>query len=256
MAARYLPKTLAKALTYVAFHSCSEFGLFWDAGGAMPWKELYWALQEDPDLRFVREAHVREITLLGLELPFSLDGGVLRLKNGVALPFAPHLPEGLPERLYHGIGLKRYFHVRSHGLIRSARPHIPFFADKELALRVAKRRDLEPLLLGVKAKEAQSAGVQFLASGPGLFLAEEIAAEFLIFPAVREEALARFTTQPEKKPKGPEKTVPASPGSFLVQPHHLGQAQHPEITPTASKSGRKGDAWKKERRRDRHKRSI
>ena len=83
---KHQPKTLARTLAYIAVHSPHEFGLYWDADGSMPWKEFYWALQEDDSLRFVRESSVRELQLLGIELPFSLEGNRLRLSSGTALP--------------------------------------------------------------------------------------------------------------------------------------------------------------------------
>ncbi len=83
MAAQYNPKTLAKTLSYIAYQAPAEYGLFWDPDGTMPWKELYWALQEDPSLRFVREGIVRELNYLpGCELPFALEGNLLRLRAG------------------------------------------------------------------------------------------------------------------------------------------------------------------------------
>ncbi len=70
MAGRVNPRTLARTLSTIAVHCPWEHGLFWDPDGSMPWKEFYWALQEDHSLRFVRESHIRELAYLGLEVPF------------------------------------------------------------------------------------------------------------------------------------------------------------------------------------------
>src|SRR5208337_4911171 len=98
---KHQPKTLAKILDYIARRSPGEHGLFWDPDGGMPWKEFYWVLQEDPSLRFVRESTIRELALLGIELPFALDGKLLRLRPEVACPRYPSASE-VPERLYFG----------------------------------------------------------------------------------------------------------------------------------------------------------
>ena len=118
MAAQYHPKTLAKTLAYIACHAPAEFGLFWDPDGTMPWKELYWVLQEDPSLRFVRESIIRELTGLGVTLPFVLEGSRIRLSTGAEKPSYP-VAENVPERLYLACRRKQY-------AIRARTWHNPF----------------------------------------------------------------------------------------------------------------------------------
>ena len=124
MAAQYNPKTLAKTICYITCHAPAEYGLFWDPDATMPWKELYWALQEDPTLRFIRESHIRELTYLGLELPFVLDGNLLRLMPNWPQPSYP-LTDSPPERLYFACRRKQYSILREHGITASRRPYLP-----------------------------------------------------------------------------------------------------------------------------------
>ena len=140
---KHQPKILAKTLDYISRHSPGEHGLFWDPDGTMPWKELYWAMQEDPSLRFVRESTIREIGSLGIELPFVLDGSRLRLVAEVGSPQYPPASE-VPGRLTSGIRAKNMVYVQDNGLKSVGRPFVALCADRELALRIAKRREPEP----------------------------------------------------------------------------------------------------------------
>lgn len=240
------PKTLAKTLAYIGIRAPAEFGLFWDPDGTMPWKEFYWALQEEPSLRFVRESNIRELTLLGVELPFRLDGRLLRLAPGVFPPEYP--PAGnVPERLYFAARPKNLVSIQNFGLRPVPRPFLPLCADREPALRIGRRREPEPVVLEVLARKALGAGISFLVAGDGLYLAEAVPAEFLLIPKIREDAAEGPSSGPEKKQK--QKAVPPSPGSFVVQPHHI------ENTTKRPAKGKK-DGWKDKSRKERRKRDV
>ena len=251
MSACYQPKTLAKTITYVAFHSPGEFGLFWDADGTMPWKELYWALHEDASLRFVRETHLKEIAFLGIEMPFSLDGSLLRLGEGVPAPIYP-VVDRPPERLFYACRRQSYLSVVKHGLSPSSRPFVRLTYDKESAQRIAKRRDPEPMTIEIRAVEAQRGGIIIRSAGPTLFLVESVQPVYLICPPMREEQLLKLAGGPKKDKKPQKPAQPFSPGSFLLGDSGMHGA--PGDKP-AKKKGR-GAEWKREARKDRTKRNV
>lgn len=246
-------KTLARTLSFIGYHSPGEYGLFWDADGTMPWKEFYWALREDPGLRFVRESTLRELHLLGIELPFSLDGGVLRIAPGTALPHYSGASK-VPERLYFASRPKNLVSTQEIGLRPGARALIPVCSSRELALRIAKRRDAEPIQIEITARRAsESGGVAFLIAGPELYLVESVAREFLIIPKVRED----LGQKPAEKRRSPvPKSVQSTPGTFIVQPHHVQSVGVAGENP-AKRGGKKENAgWKKESRKERRKRDV
>ena len=246
---KHQPKTLAKTLDYIARRSPGEYGLFWDPDGTMPWKELYWVLQEDPSLRFVREATIRELGLLGIELPFVLDESRLRLVAAATGSGYPQASE-VPERLYFGLRPKNMVYTQKNGLRSAARPYVPLCGDRELALRIAKRREEAPILVEILAREASGNGVSFLVAGPHLYLAESVPVAFIVFPRVRHDFAEKLA---ERIPKPVQTPSPAAaPGSFTVQPHHV---QTPQ---SAGKGSRKdaGAGWKKDSRKDRRKREL
>lgn len=258
--ARYLPKTLAKTLTYIAYHAPGEYGLFWDQDGTMPWKELYWALQEDPELRFVRQNHLRELTLLALEMPIELDGNLLRIRKGRPVPDYPS-SEQPPARLFYACPRKRYGFVLENGLAASGRRFLALASDQHLALRIGNRRDPEPFMIEVNTRLAASDGICFRVAGPELFLVESIGPKYLQFPRLREDDWPQLTARRKEQPTAKTLAERPAPGSFVVSPEHLQQAVNgkPGIGDTGKTGkGRRGPGWKREARkaRERHKRSI
>ncbi len=247
---KHQPGTLAKTLDFIGRHSPGEHGLFWDPDGTMPWKDFYWALQEDTSLRFVREATIRELTLLGLELPFLLEGNVLRLRPEAGPPVYSPAPE-LPRRLYFGLKPKQLASARENGLSPTRRRFVPLCDDRELALRIAKRTEQSPILIEIPGEEIQRSSLTVYAAGPHLYLVESVPAKFLLFPKIRQD-LAEKLAAPVSKPKP---APPVAPGSFIVQPHHLGI---PGAAKPAGKAADRGGGggWKRKGRKERHKRDV
>ena len=249
---KHQPKTLAKTLDYIIRRSPGEYGLFWDPDGTMPWKEFYWVLQEDPSLRFVRESTIREILLLGIELPFVIDGNLLRLRPGFGQPDYP-LACDLPGRLYFGLRPKNLVRTQNIGLKNTHRRFVPLCARKELALRIAARTEQNPILIEILAREACESDLSFLAAGGDLFLVDSVPVEFILFPKLRQDLLERLAPQVGKPKDQP--AHPVSPGSFIVQPHHLqGPGAAKAFGKGTGKEGKEG--WKKESRKERHKREV
>lgn len=255
MTTQYMPRTLAKALTYMAFHSPDEFGLFWDSNGTMPWKELYWALQEDPTLRFVREAHLREITYLGIDLPFILDGNKLHLKGDLSRIDYP-IETVVPERLYYGCRRKQYEFIKRHGLSPSGRTYVPLAVRPDLALRIGMRRDEMPIMIEILASKAAISGIQFRKAGPELFLAATVPVDYILFPLLRQDAVLRKEVKP-KKEKDSEAAKAPTHGSFFPDMHALfGFEGDHAMTKSSKPKGRRGPEWKREARKERGKRGF
>jgi putative RNA 2'-phosphotransferase len=246
---KHQPKTLAKTLDYIARRSPGEYGLFWDPDGAMPWKEFYWALQEDPSLRFVRESTIRELELLGIELPFVMDGNRLRLVAQQTRPCYPPAFE-VPERLFFGLRAKNLVHVQKNGLYGHGNRSLALCEDRELALRIAKRREEAPILVEILAREASLNSLSFFVAGPQLYLTEFVPVTFIVFPKIRRDVAEKMA---EHAPKREVKPSPVTtPGSFTVQPQHLQTSQ--PAGKTSKNDARAG--WKKDSRKERHKRDV
>ncbi len=257
------PKTLAKTLTTMACFEPGEYGLFWDEDGTMPWKEFYWALQDDPRLRFVRESTVKELSLLGFPLPFVVEGPRLRL---LERPPGIRSDEAVipPARLFAGIRRRQLPAIRTGGLRALHRSYVPLWTDKETAERMARRRGSDPVVLEVRAQEAHSAGVLFFKAGRHLFLAKDIDPVHVIFPkAALEEETEKAIERPRRSKKAEERvTSETMPGSFSIELRHV-KSLFPDWSPEgepkrepSARKGKKEGSWKRAARKERRKREI
>lgn len=257
MSAVYNPRTLAKTIAYISYHAAAEHGLFWDGDGTMPWRELYWALQEDPSLRFVRESHVKEILYLGLSLPFTLDGNRIRLNPDVERP--AYLPAmDLPGRLYYACRAKRIPHVRESGLFPANRSFVPLSSEKNAAMRIGKRRDPSPILLEILAADALRSGLTIFQAGLELYLAEHVPPSYLHFPLMKADLGSKPPGGKTAGKQPPRREIPAHAGSFFVGVQHLGPETSGAEVPVekAEKRGKKGSDWKRGSRKERLKRTL
>jgi putative RNA 2'-phosphotransferase len=257
MAAIHNPKTLAKTLAYLLYHAPGEFGLFWDADGSMPWKELYWAMQQDPSLRFVRESHLREIGFLGIDFPATLDGHVLRLNPSFPIPDYP-VADRPPARLYYACRRKTLMVAREHGLAAAGRSFMPISTDKDLALSMARRRDATPVLIEILADAAAAEGIVFRFAGAGLYLVESLPVQCLRFPLMSEEKLQELSGRSKKETVPSKPAVSKTPGSYMVEMEHLRDAfgERPEGGGKSKGKGRRGAEWKRMSRNERNKRNV
>jgi hypothetical protein len=78
--------------------------------------------------------------------------------------------------------------------------------------------------------------------------------EFILFPKIRRNFAERLPARAGNKPAD-KPSSPAAPGSFIVEPRHF-EAQYRGKVPDKSVKNDTPKGWKKERRKDRHKRDI
>ncbi len=253
---KYHPNTLAKTINYIGYHAPGDHGLFWDDNGTMPWKEFYWALQQEPGLGFVRASTLRELQHLGYTLPFILDGQVLRLNEGFTnAPYPLVMP---PSRLYYACLRRSYQHVRQFGLVSTQRRYLPLASQRELAASIARRRDPQPIPIEIQAVKAHEDRIRFRQAGEYLYLVEALPQEYLIFPPLSTKARGQ-TGKVEQKDRGHQAAASlAASGSFQLSVEHLrGDRPGDQLTTGkgTSKLAKSGD-WKRDARGLRHKRKV
>ncbi len=252
-----IAKTLAKTLAYIGYHAPGEFGLYWDEDGTMPWKEFYWALQQENDLRFVRDATLLELQHLGCSLPFVLDNRVLRLREDIIRPRYPLTSP--PQRLFYGCSRSNLEQVRHYGLVASRRKYLPLASQRILAEAVARRRDPEPILIEILAAKAHQDRIPFRGNGEHHYLIESMPEQYLILPLLAQRNLVQ-PGKDRKKEKDKSGKTPgplASAGSFLVAPGQIQSAGGMEAVASkgGGKAGKEG-GWKRDARKLRQKRRM
>ena len=199
----------AKFLAYVLGVRPDEFGLVPDSEGFVEIKGLLQALREEGEWSFVGRGHLMEIIHSPDRERFEMEEDRIR----AAAPALSLLPEpmGSPPRiLYHAVRRRAHPVALLHGLRPAKGAWVIMALTRELAERMGKRRDSDPVVLEVRAEEAACRGIRFHATQGLLFLAESIPPQFLKGPPVPKEE------GPSRTGKEGSERVRELPGSFLV----------------------------------------
>lgn len=236
MAQQRSPKNLAKLLAYILGRRPDEFGLVPDDEGYVRIKDLLKAIHEEEGWRYVRRSHLDEIRITLADPPFEMDASLIRAKLREHLPKIVSAPD-LPKLLYTCIRTKAYPHVSEKGIFPQSHPQVILSSDEQLALRIGRRIDSNPVMLTVQVQTTQKQNVAFRQAGENLFLADTIPADCFTGPPL-----------PKEKPGLPdkEKLPPAayqkSAGSFTLQFKEKAGAQ--PSGPSGQKSSKKRNGKK------------
>ncbi|MFH1138818.1 MAG: RNA 2'-phosphotransferase [Pseudomonadota bacterium] len=162
------------------------------------------------------------------------------------MAFGPHPVVSPPKILFHACRGKGYPVILERGLTPAGRAFVPLADTREMALRIGRRRDPDPILLTVLAASAEERGVVFRRPQEHVYLVEELAPEFFTGPPLPKE-------KPEtvKKPSPPPAEQP-TPGSFFL---NVERGLDSPGRGDKSKKKKKGDApdWKRSARKERRK---
>ncbi len=225
-----LLKKLSKFLSYILGHCPNEFGLVLDQDGYVKIKELLKAVHEEDGWKYVRRKHIEEILVSLTNPSIEINDNYIRMKNRENLP--KHLPaQNLPKLLYTCVRRKAYSVVVGKRIFPLDHRQVVLSSDKDMAERIGKRRDLQPVTLTVHVQKSVDKGIVFYQAGKLLYLSESIPADCFIGPPLPKE-------KPEKTKK--EKTEELKQnkihGSFILE--------------LENNKGRKKDiSWKKSKKR-------
>jgi len=229
-------------MAYVLGHSPFEFGLVPDAQGFVSYRELLQALHEEPGWGHVKEGGIREVLMGEDRFLFESDEGRIRVINR-RWAFDEAEKVQLPAKiLFLAIRRKAHPVVMEKGLLPIDGTRYVLSPDREMAERIGRRRDPEPVLLEIMAEAAQKERIVFIRLGE-LFLTREIPVRFIAGPPVSKSVIkARQEKEVKKQPQAV--ATQFQPGTFL-----LDLERDPHV-PRKDK-GRKKRSWKEAARKDR-----
>ena len=116
--------------------------------------------------------------------------------------------------------------------------HVVLATDRDLAIRIARRSEQNPVMLEIKAGAAHENGIAFYRFGHSLYLADEIPVQFISGPPLPKER------QPKEEPQ--IRVMQTTTGSFMLTPE-----RDPDLKRRARTKKRIG--WKEETRQRRRK---
>lgn len=233
-------KQLTKIIDYILSRRPDEFGLVADADGFFKIKELIKALTEEDGFRYVRRSHLDEILITLPDPSFEIDDKLIRSKVRDRLPQRRVAPD-TPKLLYTCVRQKAYPHVSIKGIRPTGFSHIVLSSDLDMAVRIGRRFDREPVVLHVNVQQSEIQGVVFLQAGEALYLADYIPQGCFSGPALpKEKPVSKSANKKEVLPE------PQTAGTFFIE---MDASGHP--VSAASRRGRSAKSDRKKMKRKR-----
>jgi len=231
---------LAKFIAYILERRPDEFGLVIDSEGYIKIKELLKALNEEKEFRHVRRSDLNEILYSIANPPFEIADNRIRAKNRDLLP-RPDVARDLPKLLYTYIRRKAHPFVADKGIFPSGYHQVVLTSRRDLAERIGKRIDPQPVILTVHVQKSLDNDVRFYQAGAGglLFLATSIPPDCFSGPALPKEKPGKLKQEQAHSAKLPE-----AAGSFLIDLESAGS--HHTF---GGKSKQKEQDWKGKKKR-------
>jgi putative RNA 2'-phosphotransferase len=222
-------------------HRPDEFGLVPDREGFVAYKELLQALHEEDDWRYVRRSHINEILLGSDRALFQLEDDRIRSMECRWELDLYHPVPALPKILFTPIRQRAHSVVMEKGLKVPGDRLLVLSPNRDMAVRIGRRRDQDPVVLEILAEPAVEKRVLFYAFGD-LFLSPEIPGRFIAGPPAPKEML-EGRKEKDKPAQKPSKGQPSpTPGTFI-----LDLSRDPDLYRKAKGKKRKG--WKEAARK-------
>lgn len=178
---------LYRLISYILGHRPDEFGLIPDRDGFVTYKELLWAIHEEPGWGYVKKSHINEV-LLGKDRDlFQPEDNRIRALDRRWILDLESPSQSLPKILFIAVRRRAHAHVMEKGLSLIGDKFIVLSPDRNTAIRIGRRRDQNPVLLEVMASAAQERGISFYSFG-NLFLTDEVPVKFIYGPPISPES--------------------------------------------------------------------
>jgi len=203
-------KQLAKFLAYMLGRKPDEFGLVPDADGFVKLKEFMLAIREEEGWRHVRQPILNGLMATMPDSPVEITENRIRATNRDKLPKIRHATD-LPKLLYTAVTQKSHPVVLEKGILPTRHDYVILAAEKSMAFRIGKRRDLSPILLTVNVFHTEQKGIFFKQAGEKLYLAGMIPVNCFTAPPLPKE---KPETKKQTKPQTKERSK--IPGSYLI----------------------------------------
>lgn len=229
-------KRLEKLLTYALGHRPDEFGLVLEPDGFVKIKDFLKAVHEEDGLKYVRRSHIEEILVSQPDPLIEIKDNFIRAKYRDKL-IQTTLAQNLPKLLYTCVRRRTYPVVFQKGIFPVGHSRVILSSRQELAERIGKRMDMQPVLLTVLTRKSMDAGIAFYTAGEILFTADSIPLDCFTGPPLPPQKPSAIERKNEK-----ENHLQKYPGSYFIDL---------ESTPNRPKAlkGKKKDksgAWKKD----------
>lgn len=206
-------RQLEKFLFYVLGKRPDEFGLLLDSEGYVKIRELVMAVSEENGYRYVRDIHIKEILLTADNSVLEIFDDRIRAVDRKGLQ---KFDNKIPRLLYYAVKTKAYQHTMEKGIYPDhGNMHVLLSSDQNMAVRIGKRRDNNPVTITVPTSVAAKEGVDLDRKGESLYISGYIPPSCISGPPV-EKIIGKQPERDTKKKKPVKENQMA--GSFIMKP--------------------------------------
>lgn len=234
-------KHLSKFIDYILGKHPDEFGLVPDKDGFIKIKDLLKVLSEEEGFRYIRRSDLDEILINIPEPSFEICDQFIRAHDRNQIPeIVP--AEQPPKLLFTCVRKKAHRFAFEKGIFPVGHARVVLADSAELAERIGKRFDGNPVLMTVQVAKALEQGIAFYKFGKNIFLTDTIPVGCFTGPALPKEKTE------VKKPKIQVEIIESTPGSYFPDLSSVKDHKNKE-----NRKKKKDIAWKRERK---HKQKI
>jgi len=168
---------ISKFLSFILRHNPQEVSLSLDRYGFVEFKKVLAVLGEK--FSGIDENQLKAIIEEDLQERFQLKDDKIRARYGHSVDVEPlEVCAEVPATLFHGTSPENSETILKDGLMPARRKFVHLSMTTEDALRVGRRKSLEPVLLAIDAKRAQAGGITFWREGK-VFLAQAVPVQYI-----------------------------------------------------------------------------
>jgi putative RNA 2'-phosphotransferase len=204
-------KQLEKIISYILGRNPAEFGLVPDPDGFVKIKEFLKVVQEEKGLKHIRRSSIDEILISVPDPLIEIRGNQIRSKAFQTPSVYPKAVD-IPKILFTCVRRKAYAYIIENGIFPMGFSHVILSSNSDMAEKIGRRRDPEPVRLSVQTQKCMDKGIIFYSAGEILYLAESIPSGcFMGPPLPKQKAMPTKINDLEEPPRD------RMPGSFMLK---------------------------------------
>lgn len=166
---------LSKEISYALRHAPWEYELEMDEYGRVPVMQLLEALRRDEEWKDISEDDLKIMISSSEKKRHEILDGKIRACYGHSISGKIRKEKKEPpEILYHGTARRFSDSIREKGLLPAGRQYVHLSQDMETAYEVGRRRDKNPCILKIAAKQAWKDGIPFYYENEKVWLADMV----------------------------------------------------------------------------------
>ncbi|MGC5327142.1 RNA 2'-phosphotransferase [Brevibacillus sp. SYSU BS000544] len=171
---------LSKELSYALRHAPHEYELELDEHGWVSIEQLLYSFHEQSKWSNLDENDLHTMISQSDKKRHEIKDGKIRALYGHSVP-RKIMKDVMkpPDILFHGTPKKFVALILEQGLLPKGRQYVHLSEEKETAIQVGKRRDNEPVILKINAKDAWLDGIRFYHGNEMVWLADRVDKKYI-----------------------------------------------------------------------------